>query len=148
MVNVKPVNDHVQVANRLRPVLLKLGRQLRREAHPLGATGGQVALLVQIYRRPGIGVRGLAAQERISPAAVSAAVAKLEKAGYVARVLDERDRRRHGLVVTKAGENLLRKVKRRRTAWLSDRLKTLTPEELEAVDAAVEALAQLVEDES
>jgi len=37
--------DPTVLANRLRPVLLKLNRHLRREVHPLGVTGGQVALL-------------------------------------------------------------------------------------------------------
>ena len=40
--------DPLTVANRLRPVLLQLARQLRREVHPLGVTGGQVSLLVAI----------------------------------------------------------------------------------------------------
>lgn len=146
VVNVNSVNDHVAVANRLRPVLLKLARELRREAHPLGATGGQVSLLIQLWKHPGSGVRELAAREGISPAAISGTVARLEKAGFVRRVLDEGDRRRQGLVVTESGESLLRKVKRRRTAWLSDRLKTLSPEELACVDAAVEPLARLLDE--
>src|SRR3990170_3404877 len=49
--------DPVAVANLLRPVLLQLGRRLRREVHPLGVTGGQVALLATIHRSPGIGLR-------------------------------------------------------------------------------------------
>ena len=57
--------DPIVVANRLRPVLLKLNRDLRREIHSLGVTGGQVALLVQIGTNPGIGVRELAARERM-----------------------------------------------------------------------------------
>ncbi len=40
--------DSLTVANRLRPVLLQLARELRREVHPLGVTGGQVSLLVSI----------------------------------------------------------------------------------------------------
>jgi len=35
----------VSVANRLRPVLLRLARELRREARAFGVTGGQAALL-------------------------------------------------------------------------------------------------------
>lgn len=145
--NVKSVNDHVQVANRLRPVLLKLARELRREAHPLGVTGGQVTLLIQIAKNPAIGVRELAAREGVSPAAISGGVARLEKAGLLARADDPNDRRRQGLVVTEEGDRLLRSVKRRRTAWLAERLKTLPPEELEAIDRAVEALETLLEDE-
>jgi DNA-binding MarR family transcriptional regulator len=139
--------DHVQVANRLRPVLLQLVRELRREVHPLGVTGGQVSLLVQIKRKPEIGVRELAALERVSPAAISGAVDRLERAGLIERRTNADDRRRQGLTVSPAGERVLRAVKRRRTAWLASKLERLSPEELEAIDAAVEPLAFLLEDE-
>jgi DNA-binding MarR family transcriptional regulator len=138
--------DHVAVANRLRPVLLQLVRELRREVHPLGITGGQVSLLVQIKRKPEIGVRDLAALERVSPAAISGAVDRLERAGLIQRRADKTDRRRQGLTVSPAGDRVLRAVKRRRTAWLASKLENLSPEELEAVDAAVEPLAFLLED--
>lgn len=138
--------DHVEVANRLRPVLLQLVRELRREVHPLGITGGQVSLLVQIKRKPKIGVRDLAALERVSPAAISGAVDRLERAGLIQRRADKTDRRRQGLSVSPAGERVLRAVKRRRTAWLASKLENLSPEELEAIDAAVEPLAFLLED--
>lgn len=145
MVNVKTVNDHVAVANRLRPVLLKLSRELRREIHPLGVTGGQVSLLIQIWRQPAIGVRELAALEGVSPAAISGHVRRLEHAGLVTRRPNPDDRRRQGLTVTAEGERLLRSVKRRRTAWLSERLKGLDAAELAAIDRAVEALERLLE---
>jgi DNA-binding MarR family transcriptional regulator len=144
------VNDlelsSLRVANRLRPVLLKLARELRREVHPLGVTGGQVSLLFQISRNRGIGVRGLAALERMSPAAMSGYVDRLERAGLVQRTPDAKDRRRHGLSVTAEGERVLRSVKSRRTAWLSSRLERLSPEELDAIDAAVEPLLRLLEE--
>jgi DNA-binding MarR family transcriptional regulator len=138
--------DQVQLANRLRPVLLQLVRELRREVHPLGITGGQVSLLVQIKRRPEIGVRELAALERVSPAAISGAVDRLERAGLIQRRRDATDRRRQGLTVSAAGERVLRAVKRRRTAWLASKLERLSRAELEAVDAAIEPLALLLED--
>ncbi len=72
--------DPVTVANRLRPVLLKLNRDLRREAHVLGVTGGQVSLLVLIKTNPGIGVRELAAREGVSAAAMARALERLERA--------------------------------------------------------------------
>ena len=148
MVNVQVVNDPITVANRLRPVLLKLNRELRREVHSLGVTSYQVALLIAIKRTPGIGVRGLAVQERMSPAGISGRVARLEAAGLVQRTADERDRRRQGLTLTPAGEGVLRSVKRRRTAWLAERLEDLDEAELEAIDAAIEPLLGLVaEDE-
>jgi hypothetical protein len=36
-------------------------------------------------------------------------------------------------------------VKSKRTAWLSARLRQLDPEQLEAIDAAIEPLAHLLE---
>lgn len=135
--------DEVALANRLRPALLRLARELRREIHSLGVTGGQVSLLVAIKYAPGIGVRELAAQEKISPAAISKAVGKLEALGLVERSALE-DRRRVGLTVSEKGHQVLRSVRSRRTIWLAERLKELTPDEQRAVEAAVEPLEKLL----
>jgi DNA-binding MarR family transcriptional regulator len=143
-INETLTTDPLAVANRLRPVLLQLGRQLRREVHPLGVTGGQVTLLVSIKRHPGIGVRELAALEGISPAGMSGHVDRLERAQLVERAPDPRDRRRVGLRVTDEGDRVLRLVRSRRTAWLAERLKGLTSAELAAIDAAIEPLAELL----
>src|ERR671933_2957060 len=94
--------DTIALANRLRPVLLKLARELRREIHSLGVTGGQVSLLVQIKYSPGIGVRELAARERISVPGMSKFVARLEEAGLIQREPVGGDRRRVGLTLTTA----------------------------------------------
>jgi DNA-binding MarR family transcriptional regulator len=138
--------ESLAVANRLRPALLKVARELRRESHALGVTGGQVSLLIQIHKHRGIGVRDLAALERISAASMSSHVERLERAGLVRRTPDERDRRRQGLSVTPEGERVLRSVKSRRTAWLAARLEQLSAGELAALDAAVEPLLALIEE--
>ncbi len=132
-----------EVASRLRPVLLQLNRGLRREAHPLGVTGGQVALLAVIKQAPGIGVRELAAREGISPAGASGHVRRLEQAGLVRRTATARDKRRVGLELTEEAERVLRRVRSRRTAWLTARLKTLASDELAAIDAAIQPLARV-----
>src|SRR6266576_5139199 len=124
--------DTTVLANRLRPVLLQLNRQLRREVHSLGVTGGQVSLLVQIKYHPGIGIRELAALERMSVPGMSKFVSRLEEAGLIERAPVEGDQRRVGLSLTPAGEKVLRSVKSRRTAWLAARLRELEPGELEA----------------
>jgi DNA-binding MarR family transcriptional regulator len=137
--------DTTDLANRLRPVLLKLNRELRREIHSLGVTGGQVGLLVQIKARPGIGMRELAAVERMSVPGMSKFIAKLEDAGLVQRAPVEGDQRRVGLSLTPAGHKVLRSVKSKRTAWLAARLGQLEAQQLEAIDAAIEPLAHLLE---
>jgi DNA-binding MarR family transcriptional regulator len=136
-----------EVARRLRPVLLKLNRELRRETVAFGVTGYQAALLNMIRKSPGVGVRELAARERIAPASMSVAVARLEKAGFVRRTNDPLDRRRQALWVTEAGDRILRSVRTRRTAWLAARLHRLPPEKLEAVLEAIEPLTDLLDEE-
>jgi DNA-binding MarR family transcriptional regulator len=135
----------LEVANLLRPLLLKLSRELRREAHQLGVSSGQVTLLNQIHKAPGLGVRELAAREGVSAAAMSRAVDRLQRAGLVQRTPDAVDRRRHGLTLTGEAEGVLRSVKRRRTAWLARRLDALPPADREAIAAALEPLERLLE---
>ena len=141
--------DPTVLANRLRPVLLQLNRQLRREIHSLGVTGGQVSLLVQIKYHPGIGIRELAALERMSVPGMSKFISRLEESGLVQRAPVEGDQRRVGLTLTGQGQKVLRSVKSKRTAWLASRLRELRPDELETIDAAIEPLAHLLaEDEA
>ena len=103
------------LANRLRPVLLRLARELRREIHTLGVTGGQVTLLVQIKKHPGITASELAERERISAPGMSGHISRLENATLIERTRAA-DRRRIGLTLTPAGEKVLEDVRRRRTA--------------------------------
>ena len=144
MLAAAPPIDTTEIANRLRPVLLKLNRELRREIHSLGVTGGQVGLLVQIKTRPGIGMRELASVERMSVPGMSKFISRLEEAGLVQRAAVAGDQRRVGLSLTAAGHKVLRSVKSKRTAWLASRLRDLDPDELEAIDAAIEPLTHLL----
>lgn len=134
----------VEVASRLRPVLVKLARELRREVRTLGVTPGQASLLREIRSQPGLGVGELAAREGMSAPALSGHIDRLEAAGYVTRARSEGDRRRVGISITPQGERVVRAVRSRRTAWLAARLAGLEPADLEAIDRAVGPLARLL----
>jgi DNA-binding MarR family transcriptional regulator len=136
--------DTVQLADRLRPVLLRVGRELRREAREVGVSPQQVTLMVAIKYEPGIGVRELAAREKVSAPAMSKHVDRLERDGFVVRTPSDSDKRRVGLTLTDEGARVLRRVRSRRTAWLATRLRGLTPEQLAAVDAAIDPLSELL----
>jgi DNA-binding MarR family transcriptional regulator len=128
-------------------VLLRVGRELRREARAVGISPEQVSLLVAIKYAPGIGVRELATRERVSAPAMSNHVDRLERDGLVRRTPSSDDKRRVGLTLTDEGQRVLRRVRSRRTAWLASRLGKLTPEDLARVEAAVEPLARLLAEE-
>jgi DNA-binding MarR family transcriptional regulator len=135
------------VAAELRPVLLRLARELRKETEQLGITARQATLMWLVRRNPGLSLAELAAEEGISPPAMSGHVDRLEKAGLIERVRSTDDRRRVGLRVTDEGARLLRRVRARRTTWLAERLGTLEARDLEAIAAAAPALARLVGDD-
>ena len=139
--------DTVSVADALRPVLLRVGRELRREARAVGISPEQVSLLVAIKYAPGLGIRDLAANERISPPALTKHVDRLERDGLVVRTQHPDDGRRIGLTLTDEGQRVLRRVRSRRTAWLATRLRGLDPKELAAVEAAIEPLSRLLKEE-
>lgn len=139
--------DALEVANRLRPVLLRLARDLRRETHAQGITAGQVHILAEIRDRPGIGVVELAAREQVSPPSMSNHIDRLETGGMVTRLRatgETEDRRRVGLSITPEGRRALAAVRSRRTAWLAAGLRGLTPEELTSIEGALDALTRLV----
>jgi DNA-binding MarR family transcriptional regulator len=143
----KTAVDTIALADALRPALLQVGRELRREARALGASPEQVALLVTIKYAPGIGLRELAARERVSPPAMTKHVDRLERDGLVERRPSEEDRRRVGVTLTDEGQRLLRRVRSRRTAWLAQRLGELDESELAALEAAVAPLARLLHED-
>jgi DNA-binding MarR family transcriptional regulator len=136
------------LANDLRPILLRVARELRKETEQFGVTARQVTLLWLVKRSPGLTLRALADAEAISAPALSGHVDRLERAGLLVRVRSAVDRRRVGLELTSEGERLLRSVRERRTAWLAERLSALEPEALRAIEAAIEPLRELLEGEN
>ena len=137
--------DALAVANRLRPALLRIHRYLREEAHDLGVTSTQASLLGAIHRADGVGLGELAFQEHMSAPTLVGHVDKLQALGLLERQRsDPNDRRRVTLHLTATGEGVLKTLRERRTAWLAARLETLAPDELAAVEAAIEPLSQLV----
>ena len=147
MVNDVTVSPDIVAAD-LRPVVLRLARGLRKETEQLGVTARQATLLWLIKRSPGLSLAELAAEEDISPPALSGHVDRLEAAGLVERVRSSPDRRRVGLRLTEKGSQLLRRVRARRTTWLARRMRSLEPDELEAVEAALPALHRLLGDDA
>jgi DNA-binding MarR family transcriptional regulator len=135
----------VSVANRLRPVLLRIARELRSEARAFGVTGGQASLLAVVEREERIGLGELAAGEGVSAPAMTKHVDRLERAGLVKRVPGSSgDRRRVEIELTAKGQRVLRRVRSQRTAWLASRLDQLDQHALAAIDDAIEPLTALL----
>ena len=57
------------------------------------------------------------------------------------------DRRRIGLSLTPEGDKVLKSVRKKRTAWLVERLERLEPGERESIEGSIDALEKLLGDE-
>jgi len=139
--------DVAALADRLRPVMLKLSRRLRREAQKVGISVLDAQILGIIRKCPGMGISELATLEQMSRPTMSAHVKRLEAVGWLTRETDrpDADKRRVQLSLTATGEQTLQSIRRSRNTWLGARLATLTPEECAALDAAIGPLSRLLE---
>src|SRR5204862_401912 len=95
--------------------------------YPDGLAAGEIPLVARIRTYPELGVRDLAAREGVSPPAMTRYLDRMEKADLIVRMRSVEDARRIKLALTPKGVRALRSVRRRRTAWLAERLEGLSP---------------------
>jgi len=134
----------------LRTALKGIVRQMRRdtERQEQGLSLMQAMLLHLIHEHPGIGVAELARMQQVRSPTMSGQVKALEASGLVARAApQEHDRRRSGLHVSPAGHTALRQLRDRRHDWLSQRIARLSPDQMEALAGAIDALNFLADHE-
>jgi len=138
-----PITD---LADVLRPAILRVSRRLRQEAQKAGLSAQDALLLGHIRKNPGVGVSALADAERTSKPTMSAHIKRLEAAGLLARAGDAEDGRRSGLTITPAGAKTLEIIRRERNDWLAARLARLSDSDRATLEAAAEPLLRLVGD--
>ena len=134
------------LADRLRLAVTRLARRLRQHAD-VAVSPTQLAVLATLERRGLITLGELAAAERVQPPTITAAVARLEAAGFVGRRADPDDRRVARAAITPAGKSLLAGSRSAKAAYLARRLAPLTPDERATLIEAVGLLERMLEDE-
>jgi DNA-binding MarR family transcriptional regulator len=135
-------DETLAVAGHLRVSATRLARRLRQESGA-GLTPSQLSALTTIERSTELTLGALAEKERVAPASVTKAVAKLEAEGLVARRLDERDRRVVWVALTPPGRARLAAMRRRKNAWLAARLAALDEGDRRRIADALDALDAL-----
>jgi DNA-binding MarR family transcriptional regulator len=129
---------------RLRAALARLSRRLRR--HELaGLTPTQLAALATVERTGPLRLGDLAAAEGIAPSTLTRIVSVLEDLGHVRRDADPRDARASTLAITDKGIDTLDQLREQGNALLTQWLMMLTPDQREALAAALPALEALSE---
>jgi DNA-binding MarR family transcriptional regulator len=136
--------EESDLAHRLQRLVIRLNRELRWESAEIGVSSADAMVLFDLRRHPGSGVSDLAGMAQIARSVVSERVKRLQAAGLVERDRVERaDKRRVGLLVTASGHAVLARMARVRRDRIAARLATLTDDERDAIEHAVDALDRL-----
>jgi len=118
------------LASELRLSVMRLSRRLRNERepdNPLSAPA--LSALGVLFREGERTVGALARSERVQPPSMTRTVNCLVEDGYAVRRPHETDGRQVLVDITERGREILLADRRRRDAWLAQRLRELTPDE-------------------
>jgi DNA-binding MarR family transcriptional regulator len=135
------------MALEMRTLVGKLRRKLREQAGHEDFTSSQASVLLRLEKDGPATVSNLARAEAMRPQSMSAVIAPLEAAGLVSGVPDPNDGRQTLLSLTQKCRDLAQQSRAAKQDWLTKTiLAKLSPQEQEQLAAALEVLAQLVED--
>jgi DNA-binding MarR family transcriptional regulator len=136
------------LATALRISVSRLARRLRVErlmpelAEP-ALSDTQLAALATLERHGAMSPGDLAEHEKVQPPSMTRVIAALVDWELVTRAPHPTDRRQVILTVTPAGRSLVQKVRRRKEAWLAQRLAELSPQERATLREAAPILEKL-----
>src|ERR671923_313741 len=136
------------LATALRISVSRLARRLRAQRAASGMTEAmlsetQLAALSALEAHNAMSPGELAEHEKVQPPSMTRVIAALEERNLLLRSPHPTDRRQVILSVTEEGEKLLKDERRRKEAWLAQRLAELTPEEQEILRQAAPILERL-----
>jgi DNA-binding MarR family transcriptional regulator len=133
------------LASELRTTVMRLARRLRNQRTDDSLSLSQIAALGTLVRHGPLTPSELAAHERVQPPSMTRLVAKLEDAGLVTRTDHPTDGRQVLVAVSPAGMELIKADRRRRDAWLAQRLRDLPAEDRDVLHRAAEILGRIAE---
>ena len=141
-----PTVSEAELASRLRLVVTRLARRLRTQL-PGELSPSQLATLSSVERLGPLPLGELSTVERVKPPTMTKIVACLEEQGLVSRTVDQTDRRVVRVDTTAEGRRFLDRSRRRKDAYLAERLRDLDPADRAALERAAQVLERLLENE-
>jgi DNA-binding MarR family transcriptional regulator len=142
---LRNVTADAALASELRTTVMRLARRLRAQRSVESLSLGQLAALGTLDRHGPMTPGELAGHERIQPPSATRILNGLADAGLVTREAHPEDGRQVVVSHSEEGRALLREDRRRRDAWLAQRLRDLSPDELDTLRAASAVLTRLAQ---
>ncbi|MGI9019516.1 MAG: MarR family transcriptional regulator [Solirubrobacterales bacterium] len=147
MVSTQASDDAtLEVASRLRLAIARTARRLR-QSSGTDLTAALTAALATVEARGPLTPSALASVEHVKRPTATRIVARLEEQGLVERTADPGDRRSFLVEITADGRALLRRLRKRKNAYLARRLRELEAEDVATLERAAGVLEHLLETE-
>lgn len=134
--------DHNQ---QLRLAIQRLARRIRSNAPDDDISESQRSVLFTLGAHGRQSLGSLSEHERVTPPSMNRTVNALVASGLVTRVTDEDDARRIHIDLSETGQVFVNETRRRRDAWFTQHLRSLTPDQLRILEQAVPILKELAE---
>jgi DNA-binding MarR family transcriptional regulator len=131
-----------ETAAQLRMAIVRTARRLRQEAaaETSGLSPTSVAALATIERHGPLTPSEVADVERVKRPTMTRTLGCLEREGLIERMSDPDDGRSFLVSVNAAGRERLRRLRRRKNAYLARRMRDLPAEDLETLERAAAIL--------
>ncbi len=144
-----PPTSLTDSAARLRLAIVRTSRRLRQEAmvDATDLTPTSTSALAAVERHGPLTPSELAEIERVKRPTVTRTLGCLTKAGLVERTPDPADGRSALVSVNAAGRDRLRRLRKRKNAFLARRMRDLPQEDVETLERAAAILEQMLEGE-
>ena len=123
----------------------RLARRLRQEKADNELSSSQFSALGTIFFHGPFTLRDLSEHERVTPPSMNRTVNALVEAGLVDRAGSADDGRKVVLTVTERGRSLMRETRKRRDAWLAQRIVKLSPDQRRVLTEAVDIMKELAD---
>jgi DNA-binding MarR family transcriptional regulator len=142
-----PTPDLTERAARLRLAITRTARRMRPEAgSELGPSS--MAALATVERVGPLTPSELAKHERIQRPTATRLLSRLSELGLVERTADPSDGRCSIVTITPDGRALLKRLRKRKNAYLARRMKVLPDDDVVALERAAEILERVLEEDS
>ncbi len=123
----------------------RLARRLRQEKADNELSGSQFSALGTLFFYGPFTLRELSEHEKVTPPSMNRTVNALVQAGLVNRTASADDGRKVVLTVTETGRTMMRDTRKRRDAWLAQRIVRFTPEQRRVLAEAIEIMKELTD---